>query len=167
MLFGLFQFDENIRLIIRRYDQASSEPEKSPTGEGRSLKPETPEPDGDSNQERAKDRGKNRTYQRIITLKAVTLKKKKKRNLLCGCHPGHQGETNNSFLATLASSSSEEMEAELQERVESSQKQATRVLEIYESLKSTVAQLKAELDSGAGEIQCFDVFCEESFSVRQ
>lgn len=78
MLFGLFQFDENIRLIIRRYDQASSEPEKSPTGEGRSLKPETPEPDGDSNQERAKDRGKNRTCQRIITLKAVTLKKKKK-----------------------------------------------------------------------------------------
>lgn len=77
MLFGLFQFDENIRLIIRRYDQASSEPEKSPTGEGRSLKPETPEPDGDSNQERAKDRGKNRTYQRIITLKAVTLKKTK------------------------------------------------------------------------------------------
>lgn len=77
MLFGLFQFDENIRLIIRRYDQASSEPEKSPAGEGRSLKPETPEPDGDSNQERAKDRGKNRTYQRIITLKAVTLKKPK------------------------------------------------------------------------------------------
>uniref|UniRef100_A0AAX7T0S4 E3 ubiquitin protein ligase n=1 Tax=Astatotilapia calliptera TaxID=8154 RepID=A0AAX7T0S4_ASTCA len=93
------QFDENIRLIIRRYDQASSEPEKSPTGEGRSLKPETPEPDGDSNQERAKDRG-------------------------------HQGETNNSFLATLASSSSEEMEAELQERVESSQKQATRVFSL-------------------------------------
>lgn len=55
-----FQFDENIRLIIRRYEQANSEPEKSPSGEGRSLKPETPEPDGDSNQERAKDRGKDR-----------------------------------------------------------------------------------------------------------
>lgn len=26
-------------------------------GEGRTLKPGTPEPDGDSNQERAKDRG--------------------------------------------------------------------------------------------------------------
>ncbi|KAF6714813.1 E3 ubiquitin-protein ligase BRE1A [Oryzias melastigma] len=112
------QFDENVRLIIRRYDQASSEPEKSPTGEGRSLKPETPEPDGDSNQERAKDRT-------------------------------HQGETSNSFLATLASSTSEEMEAELQERVESSQKQANRVVEIYENLKSTVDQLQAELDSGA------------------
>uniref|UniRef100_A0A3Q2P337 E3 ubiquitin protein ligase n=1 Tax=Fundulus heteroclitus TaxID=8078 RepID=A0A3Q2P337_FUNHE len=115
------QFDENIRLLIRRYDQASSEPEKSPTGEGRSLKPETPEPDGDSNQERAKDRGR------------------------------HQGETTNSFLATLASSTSEEMEAELQERVESSQKQANRVVEIYKNLKSTLDQLKAELDSGTGE----------------
>lgn len=112
------QFDENIKLLIRRYDQASSEPEKSLLGEGRSLKPETPEPDGDSNQERAKDRGQ-------------------------------QGEGVNSFLATLASSSSEEMEAELQERVESSQKQADHVVEIYEHLKSTVDQLKAELDSGA------------------
>ena len=30
---------------------------ETPAGEGRSLKPDTPEPDGDSNQERAKDRG--------------------------------------------------------------------------------------------------------------
>ena len=47
-----FQFDENVQLITRRYDQASIEPEKSPGAEGRSLKPDTPEPDGDSNQER-------------------------------------------------------------------------------------------------------------------
>lgn len=67
--------------------------------------------------------------------------------------PGHQGETANSFLATLASSTSEEMEAELQERVESSQKQANRVAEIYESLKSTVDQLRGELDSGTGEMR--------------
>lgn len=57
MSFSLPQFDENVQLIIRRYDQTSSETEKSLLGEGRSLKPETPEPDGDSNQERAKDRG--------------------------------------------------------------------------------------------------------------
>uniref|UniRef100_A0A8D0D0D8 E3 ubiquitin protein ligase n=1 Tax=Sander lucioperca TaxID=283035 RepID=A0A8D0D0D8_SANLU len=119
------QFDENVKLTIRRYDQASSEPEKSLAGEGRSLKPETPEPDGDSNQERAKDRG-------------------------------NQGETNNSFLATLASSSSEEMEAELQERVESSLKQASHVVEIYECLKRTVDQLKAELDPGAGEMKVME-----------
>lgn len=39
------------------------------------------------------------------------------------------------------------MEAELQERVESSQKQANHVVEICEQLKSTVDQLKAEQDS--------------------
>lgn len=59
MSFPFLQFDENVKLIIRRYDQANSEPEKSLLSEGRSLKPETPEPDGDSNQERAKDRGKD------------------------------------------------------------------------------------------------------------
>ncbi|CDQ98127.1 unnamed protein product [Oncorhynchus mykiss] len=41
------------------------------------------------------------------------------------------------------------MEAELQERVESSQKQANRVVEIYDSLKTTVEQLKKDQDSGA------------------
>ncbi|CDQ92371.1 unnamed protein product [Oncorhynchus mykiss] len=114
------QFDDNVRQIGRRYDQSGSEPVETPVGEGRSLKPDTPEPDGDSNQERAKDRGQ-------------------------------QGETTTSFLATLASSSSEEMEAELQERVESSQKQANHVVEIYDSLKTTVEQLKKDQDSGAGD----------------
>uniref|UniRef100_A0A673WCU8 E3 ubiquitin protein ligase n=1 Tax=Salmo trutta TaxID=8032 RepID=A0A673WCU8_SALTR len=117
------QFDDNVRQIGRRYDQSGSEPVETPAGEGRSLKPDTPEPDGDSNQERAKDRGKE----------------------------GEKGETTTSFLATLASSSSEEMEAELQERVESSQKQANRVVEIYDSLKTTVEQLKKDQDSGAGD----------------
>nr|XP_046151164.1 E3 ubiquitin-protein ligase BRE1A-like isoform X3 [Oncorhynchus gorbuscha] len=112
------QFDDNVCLIGRRYDESGSESVETLAGEGRSLKPDTPEPDGDSNQERAKDRG-------------------------------HQGETTTSFLATLASSSSEEMEAELQERVESSQKQANRVVEIYDSLKTTVEQLKKDQDSGA------------------
>lgn len=45
------------------------------------------------------------------------------------------------------------MEAELQERVESSQKQASRVVEIYECLKSTVDQLKTDLDSEAGKLK--------------
>lgn len=45
------------------------------------------------------------------------------------------------------------MEAELLERVESSKKQATRAVEIYECLKSTVDQLTAELDSGTGELK--------------
>lgn len=85
---------------------------------------------------------------KILKLKSSIL------NPCFGCCPlGHQGETTTSFLATLASSSSEEMEAELQERVESSQKQTSRVVEIYETLKSTVDQLKAETDSEAGEAE--------------
>lgn len=111
------QFDENVRLFIRRCDQSGSEPVESQPPEGRSLKPGTPEPDGDSNQERAKDRGQ-------------------------------QGEGVSSFLATLASSTSEEIDAELQERVESSCKQASRVVEIYENLKNMVDQLKKDLESG-------------------
>ena len=43
------------------------------------------------------------------------------------------------------------MEAELQERLESSQKQVTRVVELYEGLKGTVERLKVEPDSGAGK----------------
>ncbi|XP_016311548.1 E3 ubiquitin-protein ligase BRE1A-like [Sinocyclocheilus anshuiensis] len=111
------QFDENVRLIVRRYDQSGSEPVESQPPEGRSLKPGTPEPDGDSNQERAKDRGQ-------------------------------QGEAASSFLAMLASSTSEEIDAELQERLESSCKQARRVVEIYENLKNTVDQLKKDMESG-------------------
>ncbi len=62
----LFQFDENVRLIVRRCDQSESEPVESQPPEGRSLKPGTPEPDGDSNQERAKDRGtKNRLHKSV------------------------------------------------------------------------------------------------------
>lgn len=82
------------------------------------------------------------------------LKKNKNKSLnvpSCCCYSGQQGETANSFLATLASSSSEEMEAELLERVESSQKQANYVVEIYERLRNTVDQLKAEMDSGTGK----------------
>ncbi|XP_026135648.1 E3 ubiquitin-protein ligase BRE1A isoform X2 [Carassius auratus] len=111
------QFDENVRLIVRRYDQSGSEPVESQPPEGRSVTPGTPEPDGDSNQERAKDRGQ-------------------------------QGEAASSFLAMLASSSSEEIDAELQERLESSCKQARRVVEIYENLKNTVDQLKKDVESG-------------------
>lgn len=153
---SLSQFDENVQLIIRRYEQASSEPEKSPAGEGRSLKPETPEPDGDSNQERAKDRGQDSYDTKIKNVQMIIQQTRHKHQhplfYFC-CHQGHQGETANSFLATLASSSSEEMEAELQVRVESSQKQAHRVVEICEGLRRTVDQLKTEVDSGTGEIK--------------
>uniref|UniRef100_A0A8B9JF85 E3 ubiquitin protein ligase n=1 Tax=Astyanax mexicanus TaxID=7994 RepID=A0A8B9JF85_ASTMX len=129
------QLDDNMRLIARGYDQAGSEPVDSQPSEPRSLKPGTPEPDGDSNQERAKDRG--------------------------------QGEGATSFLAMLASSTSEEMEAELQERVESSRKQASRVVEIYESLKSTVDQLKKSLESGTVAASLNTLLSNENEHLRQ
>lgn len=70
---------------------------------------------------------------------------------MCNYLSGPQGEGASSFLAMLASSSSEEMEAELQERVESSCKQASCVVEICESLKITVDQLKKDMGSDSGE----------------
>ena len=59
------------------------------------------------------------------------------------------------------------MEAELQERVESSLKQASHVVEIYECLKRTVDQLKAELDPGAGEMKGGKVQVEEDVMKLQ
>uniref|UniRef100_W5MNG5 E3 ubiquitin protein ligase n=1 Tax=Lepisosteus oculatus TaxID=7918 RepID=W5MNG5_LEPOC len=111
------QFDENVRLIGRRYDLQAELGDLLPPSEGRSLKPETPESDGDSNQERGRD-----------------------------CKS--QGEAALSFLATLASSSSEEMEAELQERVESSRGLTSRLVEAYDALWATVRQLERELSQG-------------------
>lgn len=62
-----------MRLIARHYDQSGSQPVDSQPGEGRSLKPGTPEPDGDSNQERAKDRGERRKVQNLHAVVAMTL----------------------------------------------------------------------------------------------
>uniref|UniRef100_A0A673KBJ4 E3 ubiquitin protein ligase n=1 Tax=Sinocyclocheilus rhinocerous TaxID=307959 RepID=A0A673KBJ4_9TELE len=139
------QFDENVRLIVHRYDQSGSEPVESQPPEGRSLKPGTPEPDGDSNQERAKDRG----------TKTVV--------------DGNQqiGEAVSSFLAMLASSSSEEIDAELQERLESSCKQARRVVEIYENLKNTVDQLKKDVDLWDVAVRLNTLLTNENECLRQ
>nr|XP_015209463.1 PREDICTED: E3 ubiquitin-protein ligase BRE1A-like [Lepisosteus oculatus] len=117
------QFDENVRLIGRRYDLQAELGDLLPPSEGRSLKPETPESDGDSNQERGRD-----------------------------CKS--QGEAALSFLATLASSSSEEMEAELQERVESSRGLTSRLVEAYDALWATVRQLERELSQGGLAVRC-------------
>uniref|UniRef100_A0A8C1VRN0 E3 ubiquitin protein ligase n=1 Tax=Cyprinus carpio TaxID=7962 RepID=A0A8C1VRN0_CYPCA len=88
-------------------------------------------------------------YMIIIAAAAVTLTMCKLRHLIIVMfHTGQQGEAASSFLAMLASSSSEEIDAELQERLESSCKQARRVVEIYENLKNTVDQLKKDVESG-------------------
>ncbi|KTF90590.1 hypothetical protein cypCar_00012205, partial [Cyprinus carpio] len=119
------QFDENVRLIVRRYDQSGSEPVESQPPEGRSLKPGTPEPDGDSNQERAKDRGTKKNCCRWKSMDCTKLSTGGGRDLFSG-HVGQQQ----------------------QEQLECSCKQARRVVEISENLKNTVDQLKKDMESG-------------------
>ena len=62
-----------MKLTVRRCDQSDKEPEKSPAteGQGPRLKPGTPEPDGDSNQERPKDRGTERRMNQKLKAIAV------------------------------------------------------------------------------------------------
>lgn len=53
-----------------------------------------------------------------------------------------------SFLATLASSSSEEMESQLQERVESSRRAVSQIVTVYDKLQEKVELLSRKLSSG-------------------
>uniref|UniRef100_A0A803TVE1 E3 ubiquitin protein ligase n=1 Tax=Anolis carolinensis TaxID=28377 RepID=A0A803TVE1_ANOCA len=53
-----------------------------------------------------------------------------------------------SFLATLASSTSEEMESQLQERVESSRRAVTQIVTMYDKLQERVDVLTQKLNSG-------------------
>lgn len=56
-----------------------------------------------------------------------------------------------SFLATLASSSSEEMESQLQERVESSRRAVAQIVTVYDKLQEKVELLSRKLNSGGEE----------------
>uniref|UniRef100_A0A670JNG7 E3 ubiquitin protein ligase n=1 Tax=Podarcis muralis TaxID=64176 RepID=A0A670JNG7_PODMU len=98
------QFDENIRIILKRYDLDQG------------LEPE---PDSDSNQERKEERERGEIFEPAF-----------------------------SFLATLASSTSEEMESQLQERVESSRRVVTQIVTMYDKLQERVDVLSQKLNSG-------------------
>ncbi|NXE40547.1 BRE1A ligase, partial [Ptilorrhoa leucosticta] len=78
-----------------------------------------PEPDSDSNQERKDDRERGE-----------------------GLEPAF------SFLATLASSTSEEIESQLQERVESSRRAVAQIVTMYDKLQEKVDVLSHKLNSG-------------------
>lgn len=56
-----------------------------------------------------------------------------------------------SFLATLASSSSEEIESQLQERVESSRRAVAQIVTVYDKLQEKVELLSRKLNSGGKE----------------
>ncbi|XP_074139102.1 E3 ubiquitin-protein ligase BRE1A isoform X2 [Sminthopsis crassicaudata] len=110
------QFDENIRIILKRYDLEQGLGDL--LTERKALVVPEPEPDSDSNQERKDDRDRE------------------------GLEPAF------SFLATLASSTSEEMESQLQERVESSRRAVSQIVTVYDKLQEKVDVLFRKLNSG-------------------
>ncbi|KAM9097642.1 E3 ubiquitin-protein ligase BRE1A isoform X1 [Sarcophilus harrisii] len=111
------QFDENIRIILKRYDLEQGLGDL--LTERKALVVPEPEPDSDSNQERKDDRERGE-----------------------GLEPAF------SFLATLASSTSEEMESQLQERVESSRRAVSQIVTVYDKLQEKVDVLFRKLNSG-------------------
>ncbi|XP_066470135.1 E3 ubiquitin-protein ligase BRE1A [Tiliqua scincoides] len=111
------QFDENIRIILKRYDLDQGLGDL--LSERKALVVPEPEPDSDSNQERKDERERGERFEPAF-----------------------------SFLATLASSTSEEMESQLQERVESSRRAVTQIVTMYDKLQERVAVLSQKLNSG-------------------
>uniref|UniRef100_G3WDN3 E3 ubiquitin protein ligase n=1 Tax=Sarcophilus harrisii TaxID=9305 RepID=G3WDN3_SARHA len=110
------QFDENIRIILKRYDLEQGLGDL--LTERKALVVPEPEPDSDSNQERKDDRERGE-----------------------GLEPAF------SFLATLASSTSEEMESQLQERVESSRRAVSQIVTVYDKLQEKVDVLFRKLNN--------------------
>uniref|UniRef100_A0A6I8P241 E3 ubiquitin protein ligase n=1 Tax=Ornithorhynchus anatinus TaxID=9258 RepID=A0A6I8P241_ORNAN len=113
------QFDENIRIILKRYDLDQGLGDL--LAERKALVVPEPEPDSDSNQERKDERDRGE-----------------------GLEPAF------SFLATLASSTSEEMESQLQERVESSRRAVSQIVTVYDKLQEKVEMLSHKLNNGDG-----------------
>ncbi|XP_020646802.1 E3 ubiquitin-protein ligase BRE1A [Pogona vitticeps] len=111
------QFDENIRIILKRYDLDQGLGDL--LSERKALVVPEPEPDSDSNQERKDERERGEILEPAF-----------------------------SFLATLASSTSEEMESQLQERVESSRRAVTQIVTMYDKLQERVDVLSQKLNSG-------------------
>lgn len=62
--------------------------------------------------------------------------------------PGEGLEPAFSFLATLASSTSEEIESQLQERVESSRRAVAQIVTMYDKLQEKVDALSQKVNSG-------------------
>ncbi|XP_056386997.1 E3 ubiquitin-protein ligase BRE1A isoform X2 [Hyla sarda] len=110
------QFDENIRILLSRYDLDQDLGEF--LSERKALAIPEPEPDSDSNSERKdSERGDG------------------------------MSESSFSFLGTLASSSSEEIESQLQDRVESSRRAVARIVQVYDRLHTRLDQVSAKLNS--------------------
>jgi hypothetical protein len=129
-----------------------------------------PEPDSDSNQERKDDRERGKYLWEILSYHVIWVFKSEPcfealhlrgKNgfwyfqfynfgglLFSPVSSGEGQEPAFSFLATLASSSSEEMESQLQERVESSRRAVSQIVTVYDKLQEKVELLSRKLNSG-------------------
>ncbi|NP_001106332.1 ring finger protein 20 L homeolog [Xenopus laevis] len=110
------QFDENIGILLGRYDLDQDLGEF--LTERKALVLPEPEPDSDSNPERKENERGEGLWEAPL-----------------------------SFLATLASSSSEEIESQLQERVESSRRAVSRIVLVYDRLHDQLDHLSKKLNS--------------------
>ncbi|GCC19151.1 hypothetical protein chiPu_0018236 [Chiloscyllium punctatum] len=120
------QFDENVRIILQRWDLEQEQESRDVLSEKKMLVVSDPEPDSDSNQER--DRREEREK---------------------ACREG-QSESALPFLAMLASSTSEEMELQLQDRVAYSRQAVSSTADVFEKLRLRIDQL-AEWVTSKGE----------------
>ncbi|XP_072406324.1 E3 ubiquitin-protein ligase BRE1A-like [Chiloscyllium punctatum] len=111
------QFDENVRIILQRWDLEQEQESRDVLSEKKMLVVSDPEPDSDSNQER--DRREEREK---------------------ACREG-QSESALPFLAMLASSTSEEMELQLQDRVAYSRQAVSSTADVFEKLRLRIDQL--------------------------
>ncbi|XP_067865788.1 E3 ubiquitin-protein ligase BRE1A [Heterodontus francisci] len=124
------QFDENVRIILQRWDLEQEQGSRDMLSEKKMLVMSDPEPDSDSNPERERQEEREK-----------------------GCRDG-QSENALPFLAMLASSTSEEMELQLQDRVIFSRQAMSSTVDVFEKLRLRINQLAEWLSSkGAPQLE--------------
>uniref|UniRef100_UPI00398E75C9 E3 ubiquitin-protein ligase BRE1A-like isoform X2 n=1 Tax=Pristiophorus japonicus TaxID=55135 RepID=UPI00398E75C9 len=111
-------FDENVRIILQRWDLEQEQESRDIPSEKQMLVVSDPEPDSDSNREE-REKG------------------------------SREGQCENAlpFLAMLASSTSEEMELQLRDRVEFSKQAMSSTLEVFEKLRVRINKLAERMNN--------------------
>ncbi|XP_028670804.1 E3 ubiquitin-protein ligase BRE1B-like isoform X2 [Erpetoichthys calabaricus] len=134
------QLDENVKVLLRRYDteESSTQPQVQAAEETKPAQ-EIPEPppeglDGQSeSEERSEDVAGPKSTEAPPVSPAVEL-----------------NEPALSFLATLASSSNEEIELQLQERMEFSKRAVSRIVKVFDRLHRRIEALCLKIQMAVG-----------------
>ncbi|XP_039620989.1 E3 ubiquitin-protein ligase BRE1B-like isoform X1 [Polypterus senegalus] len=134
------QLDENVKVLLRRYDteESSNQPQVQAAEETKSAQ-EIPEPppealDGQSeSEERSEDVAAPESTEAPPVSPTVEL-----------------NEPALSFLATLASSSNEEIELQLQERMEFSKRAVSRIVKVFDRLHRRIEALCLKIQRAVG-----------------